>query len=181
MKNDNQHPFLAIRSNSKIIAIDSGGYWSYPALVVKDKSLQWLCLILPIAPLPEKKRSALFRPKAMVVLDANSAILIRFENFRKGTDLFPNEKWDNPIGMFPHKDLWGMTYKQLEEAENQLLYSYEEAGKSFLEKGTLPDAFVEDYLKLLHPAFLPYLKVVAPSFFSALASKLVKGVLAHKS
>jgi len=168
MKNDNRHPFLALRNDSKIITVDSRGYWSYPALVVIEKSLQWVCLILPVSPMPEKKRSALFRPKSIVVLKANSPVLIRFENFRLGSDPFPDATWDKPIGMFPHKNLWGMTYRDFEEAENQLMNSYQEAGESFLEENRLPDTFVEIYLKILHPAFLPFLKQIAPKFFSAL-------------
>ena len=154
------------------MTIDSSGYWSYPALVVVDNVLQWVCLILPTAAMREKKRTALFRPKSMVVLKADSPILIRFENFRLGRDLFPEAGWEKPIGMFPHKDLWGMTYKQLEEAENQLLCSYAEVERSFLAENTLPESFVENYLRLLHPAFLPFLKVVAPSFVSALTPKM---------
>lgn len=174
MQHDNPHPFLALRSAPKGLAIDTGGYWSYPALVVQDKSLQWISLILPSAPMPEKKRSALFRPKAMIVLKANTPTLIRYDNFRLGNDPFSEAEWDKPIGMFPHRDLWGMTYKQLEEAEHELLFSYEDAGNMFLATNTLPDAFVASYLKLLHPAFLPLLKVVASSFVSALAPKMAE-------
>jgi hypothetical protein len=181
MQHDNPHPFLALRSAPKGLAIDTGGYWSYPALVVQDKSLQWISLILPSAPMPEKKRSALFRPKAMIVLKANTPTLIRYENFRLGNDPFSETDWDKPIGMFPHKDLFGITYKQLEEAENQLLFSYEDAGELFLAKGTLPGVFVEAYLRLLHPAFLPFLKVVAPSFVSALTPKIVKITASDKT
>lgn len=174
MQHDNLHPFLTVRSNPRGLAIDTGGYWSYPALVVQNDSLQWISLILPSVPMPEKGRSALFRPKAMVALKANSPTLIRYENFRLGNDPFSETEWDKPIGMFPHRDLWGMTYKHLEEAESQLLFSYEEVGKLFFTKSTLPDAFIDNYLKLLHPVFLPFLKVVAPSFVSALTPKMVK-------
>lgn len=181
MQYDNLHPFLTVRSNPKGLAIDTGGYWSYPALVVQSDSLQWISLILPSAPMPEKERSALFRPTAMVALKANTPTLIRYENFRLGNDPFSETDWDRPIGMFPHRDLWGMTYKQLEEAELELLVLYEEVGKTFLAKNTLPNAFVESYLKLLHPAFLPFLKVVAPSFVSALAPKMAEMVSAAKN
>lgn len=178
MKSNNKHPFLALRGKPKEMTIDSGGYWSYPALVVENNMLNWTCLILPTAAMQQKKRTALFRPKSIVVLKADSPVLIRFQNFRLGGDLFPEASWEYPIGMFPHKSLWGMTYKQLEEAENQLLCSYAEAGKSFLAENTLPDAFVENYLRLLHPVFLPFLKVVAPSFVSALTPKMTKAISA---
>ena len=121
--------------------------------------------------MPEKKRTALFRPKAMVQLKANTSTLVRYESFRLGVDPFANIQWDKPIAMFPHKDLWGMTYEQLSKAENQLLNSYEEVGKSFLATESLPLTFIETYLKLLHPAFLPYLRSISPAFFKSLNVK----------
>lgn len=180
MKSNNKHPFLALRRNPNEMKIDSSGYWSYPAMVVKDNALHWVCLILPTVAMREKKRTALFRPKSKVVLKANSPVLISFQNLRFGGDLFPEVGWEEPIGMFPHKDLWGMTYKQLEEAENQLLCSYDEAGNSFLAGNSLPDTFIENYLRLLHPALLPFLKVVAPSFVSALTPKITEAVSSIK-
>jgi len=168
MKNDNSHPFFELRRNPKSLLLDTSGYWSYPALVVVKESLQWVCLVLPTMAMQEKKRTALFRPKALVQLKANTSTLVRYESFRLGIDPFANIQWDKPIAMFPHKDLWEMTYQQLSEAENQLLNSYEEVGKSFLATKSLPTTFIESYLKLLHPAFLPYLQHLAPEFVSAL-------------
>lgn len=180
MQNDNLHSFLALRANPKALTIDSGGYWSYPALIVKGKSLQWICLILPTAPMREKKRTALFRPKSMVVLKAESPVIVRYENFRLGCDPFPDSEWNVPIGMFPHKSLWGMTYLQLKKAENQLMMSYAEAGKTFLNEGALPESFVKLYLNLLHPVFLPFLRELAPKFVATLEPGLAGIASAHE-
>jgi len=129
----------------------------------------------------EKKRTALFRPKALIEFGANSASVVRYVNFRFGNDPFPSVQWDKPVAMFPHKDLWGMTYPQLNDAENQLLNAYEEAGKVFMAKKSLPDDFAESYLKLLNPIFLPFLKPLAPDFINALrvGSRLPKATVAE--
>lgn len=168
MKIDDAHPFLELRSNFHSLELDTAGYWSYPALVAGIKSLHWLCLILPTVRMLEKKRTALFRPKALVELRANSNSVVRYVSFRSSNDPFPSVQWDKPIGMFPHKDLWGMTYPQLQEAENQLLNSYAEAEEVFSNDQSLPVVFAENYLKLLNPVYLPFLKPLAPEFFKAL-------------
>lgn len=171
MKKRKLHPFLELRRNPKNLLLDASGYWSYPALVVVKDSLQWVCLVLPTMAMPEKKRTALFRPKALVQLKANTPTLVRYESFRLGIDPFANIQWDKPIAMFPHKDLWGMTYQQLSEAEDQLMNSYADAGESFLATKALPATFIESYVKILHPAFLPYLRHLAPDFITALKVK----------
>lgn len=162
------------------MTIDRGGYWSYPAFVVENNALHWVCLIFSTSVIPDKKRTALFRPKSMVILKSDSSVLIRFQNFRLGNDLFPEATWNDPIGMFPHRNLWGTTYREFEEAEIQLLSSYSDAGKLFLEKNSLPDEFVDNYLKLTHPALLPFLNVLAPIFVAALTPKMAEMALSAK-
>jgi len=161
--------FSLLRASTKGWRLDTTGYWSYPAFLNLGKSkMAWLCLILGIVPLPAKKRTALFRPKAVVISKAGYPEVLRYENFRFSHDPFPSLSWDKPVAMFPHKSVAQLTYKQLERKEAELFASYPEAQKEFAEVGKLPDAFMESYVDLIHPVFLPYLKHLAPAFFIAL-------------
>ena len=165
------NPFFLFRRSSHNFAIDAKGFWSYPALLLApDKSLCWLHIILPAVSMLEKKRTALFRPKAFVVTRANSTVLIRYENFRLGHDPFPTVAWNTPIAMFPHKAVWPLSYDAFEEAEKRLLSAYDEAHESFKSSGELPRSFRQQYLALIHPIFLPYLRNLAPEFVTALAT-----------
>ena len=164
------NPFFQLRRSSRNFLLDAKGYWSYPALILgTDKSLCWLHIVLPAVTLPEKKRTALFRPKAVVITKAQSTVVVRYENFRLGHDPFPTLPWNKPVAMFPHKSLWKLSYKDLKERETALLADYAEAQSEFAATSRLPDAFRQSYLALIHPIFLPYVRYFAPAFGASLA------------
>jgi len=169
-RNQAPNPFFVLRRSSRNFTFDAKGFWSYPAVLTSpDKSLLWLHVILPAVSLPEKKRTALFRPKAVVVTKAQSTIVVRYENFRLGHDPFPTIPWNKPVAMFPHKSLWNLSYKDLKERETALLADYGDAQSEFVAAGRLPDAFRRSYLALIHPIFLPYIRYFAPVFSASLA------------
>jgi hypothetical protein len=164
-----QNPFFRIRGNSNEISFNVTGYWSYPALVSsKDNKLLWLSLILQGVPLPEKHRTALFRPFAVVLTKAGTDKLVRYEDFRNGHDPFPTLSWKEPVAMFPHQSIQRLTYQSLRKAEAELMALYKEAEPMFLENAILPDGFKAKYLSLIHPIVLRYLQHLAPRFFKAL-------------
>lgn len=162
-------PFFLMRQRRANIILDASGYWSYPAIInTKTRQQYWLSLVLPTVPMLEKKRTALFRPKALVLTKAKSTVLVRYENFRLGHDPFPSLSWNKPVAMFPHKGIWNLTYANLRTKEMELLRAYEKAGNQFSKQGTLPKTFTKQFLDLIHPIFLPYLKHLSPRFFTAL-------------
>jgi hypothetical protein len=116
-----------------------------------------------------KKRTALFRPRAVVMTRANTLRLVHYNDFRVAHDPFPTLTWDKPVAMYPHRAIAGMTYRELELAEKALLAGYKDAGAMFLAEGALSNEFREQYLRLSHPVFLGYLKHLAPAFVTALA------------
>ena len=161
--------FVHLRQNSSGWEIDAAGFWSYPALSLDSRSNPlWICVVLQAVPMPEKKRTALFRPKAIVVTRAGTSIVVRYENLRIGHDPFPSQAWDKPMAMFPHRSVAALSYGDFEAKEAELLRKYPAAGDQFLKNRKLPDAFVKQYLALIHPVFLPYVRHLAPQFFAAL-------------
>mgnify|MGYP003588688801 CR=1 FL=1 len=161
--------FNLLRHNRGGWRIDAVGFWSYPAMVATpDGKLLWIFMVLQAEPLPEKKRTALFRPKAIVVTRANTPDIVRYENLHTSHDPFPSLAWDKPLAMFPHKSVGNLSYKDYEIKEGELLNAYPAAGDVFLKTKKLPDAFVKQYIDLIHPVFLPFIRHLTPQFFAAL-------------
>jgi hypothetical protein len=131
-------------------------------------SCSWLYLVLPLVPMPEKKLTAIFRPKAVLLTKANSKTVVRYDNFRLGHDPFPNEKWNEPLAMYPHKSVRDLTRAQLKKKEKELLDLCTEESILFAEKGILSEDFRKMWLNLIHPVFLPYIRLLAPEFFKGL-------------
>ncbi|MCE9616535.1 MAG: hypothetical protein K8T26_19850 [Lentisphaerae bacterium] len=180
MKTDPLAVFADLRKGRPLPG-DTTGLWSYPALVVmRDKTLCWLCLVLPIVEMRAKKRTALFRPRAAVTTKAQSRLLVHYSDFRTAHDPFLALPWDKPVAMYPHKSIAQMTYRELADAEKQLLTSYGSAGSAFVATGSLPEPFREQYLRLTHPIFLSYLKHLAPAFVRALATPVLPDLAAAK-
>ena len=161
--------FTLLRRNVAGWKLDAAGFWAYPALSVDHQGrLLWLFIVLMAVPLPQKKRTALFRPKAIVVTRAGTPDVVRYENLRSGHDPFPTLDWAKPKAMFPHKSVGGLSNKEFELKEAELLGAYPSAGAQFLKNRTLPDSFVKQYVGLIHPVFLPFIRHLAPQFFAAL-------------
>ena len=161
--------FFDLRRNAKLSHLDLSGYWSYPAFVRYQKNkIYWLCLILPTARMPQKKKTALFRPKSSLITLANSKTVVRYDNFRLGHDPFPEEEWDKPKDTFPHKSIGNLTRNQLQQKEIDLLKMCVKESPQFGENGNLSDIFRSSWLELIHPLFLLYLKHLTPEFIKAL-------------
>ena len=161
--------FSLLRKSSRDWRLDAAGYWSYPAILFTPRGEPlWLFLILGAIPIPEKKRTALFRPKAVVLTRAHRTEVIRYENLRLGRDCFPSESWNKPIAMFPHKSVKALSYNDLEKREAELMSQYPAAAEAMITHAELPPTFIASYLSLLQPAFLPYVRKLAPAFFRAL-------------
>ena len=169
--------FSLLRTHRSGWKIDATGFWSYPALSVDPHGkLLWIFTVLMAVPLPEKKRTALFRPKAIVVTRANNPDIVRYENLRTGHDPFPTLTWDKPLAMFPHKSVGSLSYKDYEIKEGEMLNAYSAAGDVFMKTRKLPAAFVKQYIDLIHPVFLPYVRHLAPQFFAALGVEKTGGI-----
>ena len=161
--------YTRLRQNTAGWKIDAAGFWPYPSLSVDERGrLLWLFIVLTAVPLPQKKRTALFRPKAIVVARAGTTDVVRYENLHSGHDPFPALTWDKPLAMFPHKSVAKLSYKDIEMKEAELLGAYPSAGEQFLKNRKLPDSFVKQYVGLIHPVFLPFIRHLAPLFFAAL-------------
>ena len=161
--------FTLLRRNVAGWKLDAAGFWAYPALSVDHQGrLLWLFIVLMAVPLPQKKRTALFRPKAIVVTRAGTPDIVRYENLHTGHDPFPALAWDKPLAMFPHKSVAKLVYKDLELMEAELVSAYPSAEEQFLKNRKLPDSFVKQYIGLIHPVFLPFIRHLAPQFFAAL-------------
>lgn len=161
--------FEVLRCGARAWTADTAGLWSYPAILPGDQAKSyWLMLISGTVPMPQKKRTAVFRPKAVVVSRACRPAVVRYENFHEGHDPFPTQGWDKPLAMFPHKAIGGLSVSQFRKEEAELLAMYPMAIEALNSKAGLPKDFISAYLKLTHPMFLPYLQHLAPVFFGAL-------------
>jgi hypothetical protein len=162
--------FIRLRRSSRNALVDTSGYWSYPALTKPETGdLLWLFVILGLIPLPEKKVTALFRPKAVVLTKADTAVVVRYDNLRLGHDPFPTLQWEKPVAMFPHQSIRALTRQRFAELEAELLASYPAATEKFISGAEIPERFRELYMQLQHPIFLGYVKCLAPEFFKAVA------------
>ena len=172
-KQEKGSSFFDLRRDSQSSRLDLAGYWSYPSFVRQNGdegrySCSWLYLILPVVPMPKKKRTAIFRPKVALLTKANSKTVVRYDNFRLGHDPFPTENWNEPIAMYPHKSVKDLTRAQLDKKEEELLDLCVEESSLFAEKGILSEDFRKAWLGLIHPVFLPYIRLLAPEFFKGL-------------
>ena len=172
-KHEKRSSFFDLRRDSQTSRMDLAGYWSYPSFVRQNGdrgkcSCYWLYLILPVVPMLEKKRTAIFRPKAALLTKADSKTVVRYDNFRLGHDPFPNEQWKEPIAMYPHKSVKDFTRTELEKKEKGLLDLCAAESNIFAEKGILSENFRKAWLGLIHPVFLPYIRLLAPEFFKGL-------------
>ena len=168
--------FTRLRQTTAGWKIDAAGFWSYPALSVDGRGrLLWLFIVLTAVPLPQKKRTALFRPKSIVVARAGTSDIVSYENLHAGHDPFPTLTWDKPLAMFPHQSVARLSYKDLELKETDLLSAYPSAGEQFLKNRKLPETFVKQYVGLAHPVFLPFIRHLAPQFFFALGVEKAAG------
>ena len=169
-RHEKRSSFFDLRRDSQSSRLDLAGYWSYPCFVLQNgddgkNSCSWLYLVLPVVPMLEKKRTAIFRPKAALLTKANSKTVVRYDNFRLGHDPFPNEKWNEPIAIYPHKSVKELSRVQLEKKEKGLLNLCAEESTVFAGKGVLSKDFRKAWLGLIHPVFLPYIRLLAPEFF----------------
>ncbi|MFH0953770.1 MAG: hypothetical protein V1873_05530 [Verrucomicrobiota bacterium] len=161
--------FFQARQLNRNFYCNGFGYWSYPALQVSGTGrVQWVHVGLGFE--FEEYRTLLFRPRAVAVTDANSTILVRYEDFKAGRDPFPQEDWTEPVSVYPHPAICEWTDEQLHSEEGKLLSVYPKAAKVFAATGELPDRFRSKYLTIAHPIFSRYLAVLAPAFSKALHS-----------
>lgn len=160
--------FAVLRRGLDGFRMASQGYWSYPALTWTNKRPLWLFVVLGTVPLPKHKRTALFRPRAILVTLANSNTVVQYSDLRLGHDPFPSLRWEDPIAMFPHVSIRDLSYRELEKREVELLSLYPLATEHMAESGKLPPDFIRQYMGLTHPIFLPFIRHLAPAFFNAL-------------
>lgn len=162
-------PFFKMRRASRFAQFDAAGYWSYPAFLAdKSGDLLWLHLVAPTAQPTAGGPQMLFKPKALVVTLPNSPVVVRFENFRVGRDLVPSVPWNKPLALLLHPGVVELPRKEFAERERVLLQECVTAGEVFVKERRLPDAFKSEYLKLQNPFFLPWLKLLSPTFYAAL-------------
>lgn len=169
-KQEETYSFFTLRKLAETFPIDTTGLWSYPALIrTEDKKVLRLILVLGSSYLSKEKKTALFRPKSMMITDEAGRQILQFQNFRIGEDPFAGFDWKKPVGVFPHLGLSKeMSYHDLEEAEKKLLSLYLQAGLDFASSGSLSQEFKETYLRLGHPCFLPFLNKLTPNFVQEL-------------
>jgi hypothetical protein len=161
--------FSLLRQRTAAWRIDADGLWSYPAFAPSnDGRLMWLMLISGAVPMPEHKKTAIFRPKAAVLTKSQLPQVVRYECWRQGHDPFPNETWDKPVAMFPHKSIGDLTPSLLVRRERDLCEIYPVAQEEFVKSRSLPQAFAQAYLELTHPVFIKYLNALVPAFVRAL-------------
>ncbi|HMP75218.1 MAG TPA: hypothetical protein PKE12_02865 [Kiritimatiellia bacterium] len=142
------------------------GYWCHPALVRETRDrVYWLHIGLGIEWM--NARAILFRPYALAVTPSHSTVLVRYENFRLGSDPLDGERWDTSMAEWPPPHLCEWTREQYREADALLMCMYTETAESFAVNGTVPAAFRERYRTLTHPLFHRYLARWAAEFHRA--------------
>jgi hypothetical protein len=160
--------FSLLRQKTTAWRVDADGLWSYPALAPShDGQVMWLMIISGVVPMSEQRKTAIFRPKAAVITKSQLPQVVRYECWRHGHDPFPDEPWDSPVAMFPHKTIGTLTPSGLQRRERELCGMYPSAQDEFVRTRTLPRVFAEAFLELTHPIFLKYLNALVPEFVRA--------------
>ena len=145
------------------------GYWSYPAFQISAHGrVQWVHIGLGFE--LQERRTLLYRPRALAVTEANSTILVHYEDFKEGLDPFPQMDWHEHIAVYPHETICEWTDETLHAEEMKLFALYPEAEDEFAAAGSLPQAFRKRYLTLSHPIFSRCLIHLAPAFSKALSN-----------
>jgi len=172
-KQEETSSFHTLRKLAETFPIDTTGLWSYPALIrTKEEKVCRLILVLGSTYLSKERKTALFRPKSMIITDADGKQILQFQNFRVGEDPFGGFDWMKPVGIFPHQGLSkNMSYQDLGEAEKHMLSLYPSASLEFASSGSLSQEFRQAYIGLGHPCFLPFLNKLAPEFIQALVAR----------
>jgi len=161
--------FSLLRKGGHGLRLGGEGYWSYPSLLTSSSGeVTWLFIVLGIEPLPQKRRTALFRPRLVVKTLENTNTVIQYTDLKYTLDPFRFLQWDRPVAMFPHQSISEMSYDQFEREEQNLLSQYPEVSRVFSKRQVLPQGFADSFMELTHPIFLPYIRHLAPEFFTAL-------------
>jgi hypothetical protein len=121
---------------------------------------------LPVVTLPEKKKTALFRPKSSLLAKPDSMTIVKYDNLRLGHDPFPGIKWKSPIDFYPHKTIGDLTVNQFQKEEEGLLKFCVAETEKFKNKKALSKEFITKWLELTPPSVIRFLKPLAPEFIS---------------
>jgi hypothetical protein len=158
--------YFELRKKRMLADLDICGYWSYPAFIrSREKDVVWLHLIAPAIQHHEKKLTAIFRPKSVLLTQPNSYRVIHYNSFRFGHDPFPNVDWKLPKGFFPHDRIKDYSIDDFTNKERQLINLCKDESDKFMNNGDiLSENFCRSWIELTHPMFLPYLKKLAPEF-----------------
>ena len=161
-----KNSFFSMRKNHHSANFDLAGYWTYPAFVRNKGDIYWLSLILPVVTLPEKKKTALFRPKSSLLYKPDSMTVVKYDNFRLGHDPFPSIKWDTPVDFYPHKTIGDFKVSQLRKEEEGLLKACVAETENYKNKKQLSEKFISKWLELTPPSIVRFLQPLAPEFTS---------------
>ena len=162
-------PHFQMRQNIRNLLFDSSGFWSYPALIIRDDGrVDWLHLVLTVDSTESEHSLTLYRPHAIAITLQSSSMMIEYSDLSFCKDPFAGESWDKPIAKYPWKEMRYITPKQMKDEESLLMLSYENAASEFLKNKTLPKDFSSTFLKINHPIFMKYLRIVASDFVNAL-------------
>lgn len=153
--------------------IPFSGYVPPPALVPNPvhRTSDLLFVSFVTAQSPETKKTAIFRPSAILTMNARGK-LIAFTNFRESSDPFAKLSWSTPMALWPHNGVADMTVADYSRKRDALLEMYEGEIKAFPEKRALSSAFAEAWQLVAHPIAIPFLKELAPHFHQSVSTPL---------
>jgi hypothetical protein len=154
----------------RIFSYDTGGLWSYPALILRDRRPLWLHLMLETEKAGDGNRLSLLAPAAMAVTPPNSSRLLEYRDLAAFRTRSPEI-----LGRYPGRDIAGMSIREFAAEETGLLCLYPDAETGFQNSESLPPAFALAYLRLSHPAFILCLREFAGDFVKALHAAKLQG------
>lgn len=114
-----------------------------------------------------KNRIQVFRPHAKIVVDYPRGKIVYYIDM-VSFDETGREKWKNPIGEFPHKEIETLSLREYNEKRRELLTQYDTAIDQFVGGTFVSDfknEFRERFYQLCEPCLLDFLRGGGKSFF----------------
>ena len=115
-----------------------------------------------------QKENPLYPPFAVITAQWSNGLVVEYLNLRFRNP-WPEGKWDEQVGTFPHAAVAGLSVSEYTAKREELFAMYDELFDT-LEKG---GEFNEDWTTrfesllrlLLEPSLEPYYRALAPKFF----------------
>ena len=117
--------------------------------------------------LESESRIKIYRPHTKIYLDYSTARLVCYFSLSMLNNS-NSDKWKEPIGKFPHKEIETLTFNEYKKRKSELIADYDKAIETFIGNSSdsnFRNEFSKRFYQLCEPPLLPYMREASPKFF----------------